>query len=92
MQQVRNNPPAQVMLGDFPQAVVDAVVESGEAHESLMRRVLEDKPTAERFAQLLLALILKGANERKARASGLAACRTRLLAHPGDTPSAAARC
>ena len=63
MQQVGNNPPAQVMLGDFPQAVVDAVVESGEARESLKRRVLEDTSTATRFAELLLELILKGASE-----------------------------
>ena len=70
MRQVRNNPPAQVMLGDFPQAVVDAVVESGDAHQSLMRRVLEDSPTADRFAQLLLELILKGAEGQAEASSG----------------------
>ena len=59
MQQVRSNPPEQIMLGDFPNAVQDAVLESSQTHQRMMLRVLEDEPTAEAFARLLLEMMLQ---------------------------------
>ena len=64
MQQVRSNPPEQIMLGDFPGAVQDAVLESSQTHQRMMLRVLEDEPTAEAFARLLLEMMLQAKKSR----------------------------
>jgi hypothetical protein len=40
MHQIRNNPPEQAFLGDFPQVVNDAVMDSSNAHQNQMMQVL----------------------------------------------------
>ena len=58
VQQIDNNAPDQVMLGDYPSAVQDAVMESLGKHTDLAGRLLQDDQVAARFARLLLDAIL----------------------------------
>jgi type I restriction enzyme R subunit len=61
MAQVRNNTAEQTMLGDFPKAVEDAVLASGDAHHELMTRYLANKAVQTGFARLLLEMLCKPA-------------------------------
>jgi type I restriction enzyme R subunit len=61
MAQVRNNTPEQAMLGDFPQAVLDAVLASGDAHHEIMSQFLANKNTQIGFARMLLEMLSKSA-------------------------------
>ena len=61
MAQVRNNTPEQAMLGDFPKAVEEAVLASGDAHRELMTRFLANKTVRNGFARLLLEMLAKPA-------------------------------
>ncbi len=49
MQQLANNAPEAALIGDFPAAVDDAVMESGEAHQNLMMQYLNSKPLQAKF-------------------------------------------
>jgi len=60
-----NDSPEQVMLGDFPGAVQDAVMESLDTHSGLAQSVLRDELVRKEFARLLLDAILQ---ERKGAA------------------------
>ncbi|MCZ6804434.1 MAG: type I restriction endonuclease [Proteobacteria bacterium] len=59
MEQVKNNLPEQTMLGDFPQAVEDAVIDSMDVHQALAEKLLANKNIQEGFARLLLELLMK---------------------------------
>jgi type I restriction enzyme R subunit len=72
VRQLDNNTPDQVMIGDYPGAVQDAVMDSLQAHGDMASPLLQNPMVAKEFARLLLDVIIK---ER-----GLAA-RTR---HPPD--------
>ena len=61
MAQVRNNTAEQAMLGDFPKAVEDAVLASGDAHQELMAQFLANKVVQKGFARLLLEILAKTA-------------------------------
>jgi len=61
MAQVRNNTPEQAMLGDFPKAVEEAVLASGDAHHELMSQFLSNKSVQTGFARLLLEMLSKTA-------------------------------
>ena len=61
MAQVRNNTAEQAMLGDFPKAVEEAVLASGDAHHELMARFLSSKTIQTGFARLLLEMLSKTA-------------------------------
>jgi type I restriction enzyme R subunit len=61
MAQVRNNTPEQAMLGDFPKAVEEAVLASGDAHKELMTQFLANKSVQTGFARLLLEMLSKSA-------------------------------
>lgn len=50
MDQIQNNTPEQAMLGDFPIALDDAVMDSSEAHQKQMMQILSNKEVAEGFA------------------------------------------
>ena len=67
--QIENNAPDQVMLGDFPAAVEDAVMESLETHNGLAKAVLQNKGSSRAFARLLLDAILAEARSRQRDAS-----------------------
>ena len=64
VQQIDNNTPDQVMIGDFPTAVMDAVMESLQTHNGLASQLLQNPMLSKEFATLLLMLI------RKERSSG----------------------
>jgi len=61
MAQVRNNTAEQAMLGDFPKAVEEAVLASGDAHHELMAQYLSSKTIQTGFARLLLEMLSKSA-------------------------------
>jgi type I restriction enzyme R subunit len=61
MAQIRNNTPEQAMLGDFPKAVEEAVLASGDAHHELMTQFLANKAVQTGFARLLLEMLSKSA-------------------------------
>ncbi len=57
MTQIANNTPEQAMLGDFPKAVDDAVLDSNEAHQDQMMQLLSDPQKAARFARVIFDLL-----------------------------------
>jgi len=57
MSQILNNTPEQAMLGDFPKALDDAVLDSSEAHQKQMMQILSDPGVAKGFARVVFDLI-----------------------------------
>ena len=64
-EQMENNSRKQVMIGDFPDAVTNAVAESLGAHESMATQILSNEKTMKNFAELLLDLF----DEQKKRSA-----------------------
>ena len=60
MEQFRGNTREQVMLGDFPKAVDDAVIGSGEAQRNQMMQLLSNPDKAKDFSKLIYDLIAFG--------------------------------
>ena len=58
MKQIENNSAEQVLLGDFPQAVTDAVMESHESHENLMMQYLNNPAVSAAFHRMILEMVL----------------------------------
>ena len=61
MSQVNNNTPEQTMLGDFPKAVEEAVLASGDAHNELMTQFLSNRAVQLGFGKLILEMLTKSA-------------------------------
>lgn len=59
MAQVRSNTVEQTLLGDFPKAVVDAVLASSDAHNEIKSQFLTDPATKRGFERLILDLLAK---------------------------------
>ncbi|MCD6584682.1 MAG: type I restriction endonuclease subunit R [Desulfobacteraceae bacterium] len=57
MIQIASNTPEQAMLGDFPKAVDDAVMDSSQAHQNQMMQLLADPEKAKGFARVVLELL-----------------------------------
>ncbi|NCC68345.1 MAG: type I restriction endonuclease subunit R, partial [Clostridia bacterium] len=57
MDQIQNNTPEQAMLGDFPRALDNAVMDSSEAHQKQMLQILSNREVAEGFARVVFDLI-----------------------------------
>jgi type I restriction enzyme R subunit len=57
MDQIQNNTPEQAMLGDFPKALDDAVMDSSEAHQNQMMQILSNPEVAKGFARVVFDLI-----------------------------------
>jgi type I restriction enzyme R subunit len=57
MDQIQNNSPEQAMLGDFPQALDDAVMDSSEAHQNQMLQILANPEMAKGFARVVFDLL-----------------------------------
>jgi type I restriction enzyme R subunit len=53
MDQFTNNPPEQAMLGDFPNAFFNAVMESSEAHENQKLQCLSDNKVSDGLMRLI---------------------------------------
>jgi type I restriction enzyme R subunit len=62
MSQIANNTPEQAMLGDFPKAIDDAVMDSNEAHQNQMLQLLSDPAKAAGFARVVFDLLSQGSN------------------------------
>ena len=57
MAQAANNTREQAMLGDFPQAVDDAILDSSEAHQEQMMQLLSDPVKAAQFARVVFDMV-----------------------------------
>ncbi len=58
MNQISSNSPEQAMLGDFPKAMDDAVMGSGEAHQNQMMQLLSDPAKMATFQKVVFDLLL----------------------------------
>lgn len=58
MHQIDNNSPEQALLGDFPNAVDDAVMTSQDVHQNQMNQYLNDAELAAKFQRLVFDLLL----------------------------------
>ena len=57
MQQIANNSAEQAMLGDFPRAVIDAILDSGDAHQNQRMQVLSDPSRERLFSKLIFDIV-----------------------------------
>jgi len=57
MRQLLSNSPEQAMLGDFPKAVDDAVMDSGTAHQNQMMQLLSDPSKAKMFSKVIFDIL-----------------------------------
>lgn len=62
MDQIANNSPEQALLGDFAEALDDAVMDSSDAHQNQMAQYLNNPELAAKFQRVIFDLLLaKGA-------------------------------
>ncbi len=59
MQQMDNNTAEQAMLGDFPQAVDDAILSSSDAQQNQMMQLLSDPSKSRDFMRIVFDLIIQ---------------------------------
>lgn len=57
MSQIANNSPEQAMLGDFPQAMDDAILGSSDAHQEQMMQLLSDPARNQQFARVIFDML-----------------------------------
>lgn len=57
MQQLANNTAEQALLGNFANAVDDAIIDSGDAHQNQMMQLLSDPSKAHKFARVVFDLL-----------------------------------
>lgn len=62
MSQIANNSPEQAMLGDFPQAMDDAILGSSDAHQEQMMQLLSDPARNQQFARVIFDMLSGGKN------------------------------
>ncbi|WP_051023744.1 type I restriction endonuclease subunit R [Thiorhodovibrio frisius] len=58
MHQIANNSAEQALLGDFPGALDDAVIDSGEAHQNQMTQYLNSKELQAGFQRVVFDMLL----------------------------------
>ncbi|MBS97740.1 MAG: restriction endonuclease subunit R [Oceanospirillaceae bacterium] len=63
MHQLENNSPDQAFLGDFPQAVDDAVMDSSDAHQNQMMQILSNPQVAQGFARVVFDMLINKNNQ-----------------------------
>ena len=57
MNQLDNNSTEQAMLGDYPKALMDAIMDSSEAHQNQMMQLLSNPDKADGFSRLVFDLL-----------------------------------
>ena len=57
MKQIANNTDEQAMLGDFPKAIDEAIMDSSEAHQNQMFQLLSDPKKSKSFAKLIFDML-----------------------------------
>ena len=60
MDQIANNSPEQAMLGDFGEALDDAVMNSSEVHQNQMMQYLNSPELQKRFRRIIFDMLLSG--------------------------------
>lgn len=60
MRQLENNTDEQAMLGDFPKAIDDAILDSSDAHRNQMMQLLSDPRKVAGFAKIVFDLLRAG--------------------------------
>ena len=65
MHQIANNSAEQALLGDFPGALDEAVMGSGEAHQSQMMQYLNSKELQAGFQRVVFDMLLAKKSETK---------------------------
>ncbi|MCG6202707.1 hypothetical protein KSO91_15920 [Psychromonas antarctica] len=60
MDQLRSNTKEQAMLGQFPESINNAVIESMGIHEKMAMKVLSNEAVAKGFAGLMFDVLMKG--------------------------------
>ena len=60
MSQIHNNSVEQAMLGHFPKAMDEAIIESGEAHENQKFQILSDSTRAKVFYRIVFDMLKEG--------------------------------
>lgn len=58
MQQIANNPADKIMLGDYPDATLDAIFDSQEAYQEITKQLLSDSNRLAQFTRFLLDIKL----------------------------------
>jgi len=62
MDQIANNSPEQALLGDFGEALDDAVIDSSEVHQNQMTQYLNSPELQAKFRRIIFDMLLaKGA-------------------------------
>ncbi len=70
MDQLRSNTKEQAMLGQFPESISNAVIESMDVHNEMAMKLLSNEAVAKGFAGLMFDVLMKGlgkSNEDGAR-------------------------
>ncbi|GLT19449.1 type I restriction-modification system, restriction (R) subunit [Vibrio zhanjiangensis] len=57
MSQIANNTREQAMLGDFPRAIDDAILDSNDSHQEQMMQLLSDPNKARDFARVIFDML-----------------------------------
>jgi type I restriction enzyme R subunit len=60
MDQVRNNPKEQAMLGELTESITNAIIESADVHSKMAMKLLSNEATSKGFNALILDLLMKG--------------------------------
>jgi len=60
MEQIKNNSPEQALLGDFAEALDDAVMESSEVHQNQMTQYLNSPELQAKFQRVIFEMLLSG--------------------------------
>ncbi|WP_232055091.1 hypothetical protein [Vibrio taketomensis] len=58
MSQIANNTREQAMLGDFPRAIDDAILNSSAAHQEQMMQLLSDPSKTKQFARVIFDMLM----------------------------------
>lgn len=60
MDQLRSNTKEQAMLGQFPESISNAVIESMDVHNDMAMKLLSNEAVAKSFAGLMFDVLMKG--------------------------------
>ncbi len=60
MDQVKNNTKEQAMLGQFPEAIQTAIIESMETHNTMAMKALSDSAVKDGLASIVFDMFMKG--------------------------------
>ncbi|RLV58243.1 type I restriction endonuclease subunit R [Parashewanella curva] len=65
MDQLRSNTKEQAMLGQFPESISNAVIESMDVHNEIAMKLLSNEAVAKGFAGLMFDVLMKGLGKQE---------------------------